>query len=261
MQKFFLFFRLGLGEPLAYILGYKEWYGRRFLVNHATLIPRHETELIIELLSASFRENRGIPHTTRHCEEQLPVATSQSPENQIMIIDVGTGSGCIAITAKLEFPSATVIATDISDSALRVARKNAQLLNANVEFKKGNLLELLDSSIRWNDTTKINYIFITANLPYIPTQEYLTLPDSIKKFEPRTALEGGDDGLKYYRILFSQLTSFPHSIPFTLYCEIMPDQEISMRALAQKVFPNHTITFHKDLAGMTRIAEIKSSQP
>lgn len=162
--------------PLAYIRGKSEFYGRVFKVNKHTLVPRPETETMIELLNELVKDDG---HKTT-------------------IVDVGTGSGCLAITAKLEHTYARVIAVDISQEALGVAKTNAQVLEAEVEFATGNLLEPLARM----DLTEADNLIILANLPYVP--ENYDLNESAKH-EPKLALFAGKDGLNLYREMFVQI--------------------------------------------------------
>lgn len=152
------------GEPLAYIFGEKAFYGRDFIVTPVTLIPRPETEALIDL-AKTFR-----PRT---------------------ILDVGTGSGCIAITLALELPQAIVSAVDISSAALKVAAKNTQKLGATVHFAQSDLLEYAQS-----------YDLIVANLPYVDRDWDWLSPEL--KFEPATALYADDDGLALIKQLIQQ---------------------------------------------------------
>lgn len=146
-------------EPVAYILGSKEFYGREFAVTPDTLIPRPETEAIIDLVKELSLEKPKI-------------------------LDVGTGSGCIAITLKLELPESNVMAVDISEKALAVAEKNANNLHANLEFKKSDLLKNVDEK----------FDIIVANLPYVDKNWDWLSPEL--DFEPETALYSEDFGLK-----------------------------------------------------------------
>ncbi|MEK7620727.1 MAG: peptide chain release factor N(5)-glutamine methyltransferase [Patescibacteria group bacterium] len=155
-------------EPIAYILGHKEFYGRDFMVSPSVLIPRPESETIIEMLK------------------------SLQPDT---IIDVGTGSGCLAISAKLEIPKSHVVATDISEDALQIARQNANGLNAEITFVISNLL----SGIK---TVKSDQpVTIVANLPYVDSSWQVS-PET--KFEPSQALFADDDGLKLIKKLILQ---------------------------------------------------------
>lgn len=146
-------------EPVAYILGSKEFYGREFAVTPDTLIPRPETEAIIDLVKELSLEKPKI-------------------------LDVGTGSGCIAITLKLELLESNVMAVDISEKALAVAEKNANNLHAKLEFKKSDLLKNVDEK----------FDIIVANLPYVDKNWDWLSPEL--DFEPETALYSEDFGLK-----------------------------------------------------------------
>ena len=157
--------RRALGEPLAYILGYKEFYGRIFKVNQDTLIPRPETEALVNVI----KELK--PHR---------------------VLDVGTGSGCIAITAALELPETEVDAVDISLKALIVAKQNATNLGANVNFYQSNLLEKIEDE----------YDLIVANLPYVDREWDWTSPELA--YEPQTALYAEDGGLALIKQLIEQ---------------------------------------------------------
>lgn len=254
VRRFFAFIkRRAEREPCAYITGHKEFYGLDFLVNHHTLIPRPETETIIEAV-----------------RKELPVT----------IVDVGTGSGAIAVTLARLLPRATVYATDISNAALRIARKNAKRHGVRVHFKKGNLLQpLLHQPI--NQST--GQLFIVANLPYLKTATWRAAQPEVKRYEPRTALDGGPDGLKYYRQLLAQIKKLPvtsysptsernpeftlrlpseageqrakrsYKLRVTLYFEIDPRETIPLATLIHKIFPNVRITIKHDLANRARI--------
>lgn len=163
--------------PIAYITGEKEFYSRPFLVNKDVLIPRPETEMLIDEI-VSFHKTCNF--------------------TDFKVIDVGTGSGCIAVTIAKEIPSATVLATDISEEALTIARKNAEALNASVQFFKGNLLTPIDRDVTFN--------CIVSNPPYIETEVIGKLSEEVKT-EPGLALDGGEDGLNIIRELIDQCSS------------------------------------------------------
>lgn len=157
------------GEPVAYLTGEKEFYGLKLKIDRRALIPRPETEeLVLEALKLK-------PKT---------------------VADIGTGSGAIALALASHLPKAKIYATDISDEALDLARENANRLKLDhrIKFLKGNLAEPLIEPVD----------LMVANLPYIISSWISKLPKEIKTFEPKIALDGGDDGLKYYRELFSQ---------------------------------------------------------
>lgn len=159
-----------LGEPIAYLTKTKEFFGRPFFINENVLIPRPESESFIELLKQNTGKWRSL-------------------------IDIGTGSGCLAISAKLELPYLEVSATDISHQSLAVAKKNARQLNAKINFIKLDLLNGLPEK----------YDLFIANLPYIPNN--FDIKPSVR-FEPPGALYAGHDGLDLYRIFFKQLPEY-----------------------------------------------------
>lgn len=186
-------------EPLAYIRGQTEFYGREFCLDRRVLEPRPESETMIELLKALSARREALN-----------------------IIDLGTGSGALAITAKLEIPKAKVIATDIDPKCLIVARRNARLLKANVKFLQGDLLQpikVLDSSLT----------FILANLPYVP-ESFKINPAAMA--EPRIAIFGGSDGLDIYRQFFAQTQNLKARPKFIL-TEAMPPQHAKLEKIAK----------------------------
>lgn len=183
-------------EPLAYIREKAWFYGRFFKVNNKVLIPRPESEDFIDLLK-EFE-----PKT---------------------IIDIGTGSGALAITAKLELPESEVIATDIDASALEIANKNAHTHTVSIEFLQGSLLEPL-RSMSLKDYT------IVANLPYVPNK-LITSPEIIK--EPKLALFSGADGLDHYRELWGQIANLDQKPDYVLL-ESLESQQEKLEELAQE---------------------------
>lgn len=183
--------------PLAYIRGRSEFYGRSFYVNEHVLEPRPETETIITSLLAL-------------------TASASWPT----IVDVGTGSGALAITAKLELPQAIVVGTDIDTSCLQVAKHNATDLAADVSFVQADLLE--GDSIASID-------IVLANLPYVP-DEYEINPAA--SHEPKLAIFGGADGLDLYRRLFDQLQAFP-TRPEFIITEALPVSHVSLLGIAK----------------------------
>jgi release factor glutamine methyltransferase len=159
-------------EPIAYIRGQQEFWGRNFRVTPAVLIPRPETELIVEE-SLAWRAAR--------------------PHGAPRVLDVGTGSGCLAITLALEWPDAEMTATDISATALAVAHANAVELGARVTF--------LEASGAGEDAGPID--LLVSNPPYIPRDQYAGLQAEVRDHEPVSALVGGDDGLVVVREVVS----------------------------------------------------------
>jgi release factor glutamine methyltransferase len=185
------------GVPVAYLVGSREFYGRPFQVTPDVLIPRPETELLVE------RALQRIP-----------------PDRPMDVLDLGTGSGCIAITLALERPLARVTAVDRSAAALAIAQRNADILNAHVEFL---------TSDWFAGVAGRRFDLIVSNPPYIPAADpHLARGDA--RFEPRTALAAGTDGLDDLRKLIS--TACPHLRPGgTLLLEHGYDQADAVRTL------------------------------
>ena len=165
-------------EPVAYITGVREFYGREFRVSSAVLIPRPETEGLIEALLHGVLPPRARNHEEHEGNERLTV------------VDVGSGSGCIAVTLKLECPWARVISTDVSAAALDVARANADRLGARVEFVETSLLP-----------NGVVADVIVSNPPYVPERHRASLSADVRDFEPSGALFAGPDGLDVIRHL------------------------------------------------------------
>lgn len=167
-----LFRRRRTAEPVAYLRGYREFYGRNFRVDRRVLVPRPDTEILVQV---ALERLRGRDLGGR-------------------IVDLCTGSGCVAITLKLERPTIAVDATDLSEGAIAVARDNAQRLGAvwNVRFVTGDLFAPLGEP-------SPRYDLIVANPPYIATDEIATLQPDIRDHEPHLALDGGTDGLSIVR--------------------------------------------------------------
>ena len=159
--------RRGRREPLQHILGTQEFCGLEFEVTPAVLIPRHDTETLVNEALA-----------------RLPGAHS--------ILDIGTGSGCIAVALAHRLPGVSVTATDISEDALVVARRNAGRNGVAIEFLQGSLLEPVAGR---------HFDLIVSNPPYIPSSDIETLQPEVRDFDPRGALDGGEDGLDVYRAL------------------------------------------------------------
>lgn len=159
-------------EPTAYIVGAREFYGRPFRVDRRVLVPRPDTEALVEI---AFARTRALSMSMR-------------------ALDLCTGSGCVAITLARERPTAAVVAADVSEDALAVARENAARLGAhNVAFRSGDLFRAVDPSWRFD--------IVTANAPYVASLELSSLAPDVRDFEPRLALDGGSDGLDVVRAI------------------------------------------------------------
>jgi release factor glutamine methyltransferase len=205
-------------EPLAYIRGKQEFYGREFSVSPDTLTPRPETEAMIDLLLKTVHSRRLIV------------------DSELQFVDVGTGSGCIIITVALELLQLSTTKNqlsftglDISKSALKIAKNNAKNLKADVVFKQFDLLsDKLLSTINSQQST-----VIVANLPYVPTDFQINLAAT---HEPEFAIFGGKDGLDYYRELFSQLSSLSiQNKQITVMTESLPPQHNKLSFIASKL--------------------------
>lgn len=181
--------------PLAYIRGFTEFYKRQFTVNSRVLIPRPESESFITLL------------------QELQIETPA-------IADIGTGSGCIGITAALEIPNATVHLYDIDSEALAIAHHNARMYDCKLSYYESNLLENLQPG----------YDVLLANLPYVPN-DFITSPEIER--EPALALFSGKDGLSHYRAFWSQIETVP-SIPKYVLTESLEEQHEAVAAFASE---------------------------
>lgn len=169
--------RRGRGEPLAYIHGSISFHGCKIQVTPDVLIPRQETEILVDLIIKSEKAHQRIPQS---------------------ICDVATGSGCIGIALKRAFPESTVTLTDFSLAALEIAKKNAEHNHAEVSCLSGDLLEPLQGQ---------QFDLVVCNPPYITEAEYSILEREVRHFEPKSALVSGVTGLEYYVRLSKELSS------------------------------------------------------
>lgn len=204
-------------EPMAYILGRKEFFGLEFAVNTQVLVPRPETELLVEEVIRLF-------------------SGKQRPK----IIDVGVGSGAIAVAIKHALPQAQVYGTDSSRTALEVARKNARKQKTTIHFKHGSLL---------SPFPQVRFDCVVSNPPYLTAQE-MKNPDL--KFEPRGALFGGRGGIEVYKKLLSTVPDHLAS-GGSLLLEIGSSQAKTLTSLVKKILPAALIQVKKDLAHRDRV--------
>ncbi|MBQ9790930.1 MAG: peptide chain release factor N(5)-glutamine methyltransferase [Clostridia bacterium] len=191
------------GRPLAYIIGNTEFFGRVFETKEGVLIPRPETELLVE--------------------EVLKIAKNMGAEK---ILDIGTGSGAIAISLAFE-TNAKLVAVDISDGAIEIANKNAKTLGADVEIIKSDLFEKIDEK----------YDIIVSNPPYIKTAVLSTLDREVRDHEPILALDGGEDGLDFYRKIIENAPKYLKDDGYVAF-EIGFDQAEDLKRLLKKDFEN-----------------------
>jgi release factor glutamine methyltransferase len=215
-------------EPLAYIIGYREFFGRDFYVAPGVLIPRPETELLVE--------------------EALGFIAQHFPQLDPIIAEIGTGSGVIAISLALEMPKARIYATDISSRALEVAAYNCEQHGVGIELLEGDLLAPVPEPVD----------IIIANLPYVRDEEIGGLADEIKVYEPIVALSGGPDGLDKMRQLLSDVAESRERLRpgGLILLEVSPAQGEALAAWAQDVLLAATVELVPDLSGMVRALKV-----
>ena len=219
-------------EPVAYLVGHREFMGLDFLTDARALIPRPETELLVE---AALTELRAC----------LAAAPSTPP----VVADIGTGTGAIALAiAALEPRLPVVYAADISADALALAAENAARLGLTnrVTFLQGDLLAPLPEPVD----------MLLANLPYVAPHDETTLPPDVRQFEPSLALYGADDGLGHIRRLFAQTTG-RLSPGACLFLEFGYDQRAALDTLIRATFPDADVRFAADYAGWDRYVAIR----
>jgi release factor glutamine methyltransferase len=208
-------------EPFQHITGAQEFYGLELEVTPDVLVPRPETELIVEAAERLWREERPRIHTNTH-ESRSIRDDSCGFVDSSRVHDVGTGSGALAVTLALRLPGARVMATDVSAAALAVARRNAARHGARVEFVRADLATALSGP----------FDLVVSNPPYIPDDDIEALQPEVRDHEPRLALAGGADGLDAYRRLFADaprvLAPGGH-----LVCELGVGQADAARAIAE----------------------------
>jgi release factor glutamine methyltransferase len=216
------------GVPIAYILTSIGFYGRTFAVDSRVLVPRPETELLVEAAIDDLRK-RG--------------------KSEPRVADIGTGSGAIAISIAAEIPGAWVFGTDISQGAIGVARGNAAHNNVFQEctFLLGDLGAPLMKFAPFD--------CLVANLPYVPTADVPAMPDPVG-FEPRLALDGGPDGLDLYRRLLAQLPVLVSDRAFVLF-EAAPGTVEPLATLVQAAFPTAEVDVRSDYAGLARFVAFR----
>jgi len=218
--------KMEAGEPLPYVLGKWEFFGLEFDITKDVLIPRPETEMLVEKAIAWLKDH---------------------PEKR-NIADIGTGSGVIAVTLAMHIPDAHILATDISPAALQIAKYNAEKFSVHhqIDFVECDLLPKSNSQYS-------TFNLICSNPPYIPTRTLQELP--IFGHEPTLALDGGTDGLDIYRRLYEMAPEWlaPHGM---MLLETEATLGVQALSLAYDSFSDVTIHLHQDLAGHDRLLEI-----
>ncbi|HEY8743334.1 MAG TPA: peptide chain release factor N(5)-glutamine methyltransferase [Chloroflexota bacterium] len=213
------------GEPVAYLIRRREFYGLDFRVSPAVLIPRPETELLVE-----------------HAIEALP--------DGARVVDVGTGSGAIAVAVARRRPEVQLLAVDRSLAACRVALSNVR------DHELMDRVNVLCSDLL--SAVQAPFHAVLANLPYLRHDELTALATDVQR-EPQQALDGGPDGLELYRRLLSDLAD-RRPAPTLVLCEIAPMQAAAMSALVTAALPNHRLRVLVDLAGRARLVEARLEQ-
>ncbi|RKL67989.1 protein-(glutamine-N5) methyltransferase, release factor-specific [Salipaludibacillus neizhouensis] len=216
------------GKPVQHITGNETFYGRSYIVNQHVLIPRPETEELVEKIL-----------------ETIPTFFGETEAANLTIVDVGTGSGIIATSLKLEHPQSRVLASDISFEALAVAKKNASELGANLDFFEGDLLQPL---IEAGEQASI----IVSNPPYIPEGDRDSMKENVKDHEPEGALFAGKDGLTIYRRLIKQLPAVLKT-PGMIAFEIGHGQGEDVKKLLSTEYPQAQIEVINDINNKQRI--------
>ena len=206
-------------EPIAYLVSEKEFYGRKFYVNESVLIPRPDTETLVEAVLKAYEKDA-----------------------EVNFLDLCAGSGVIGITLLAELPNAKGMLADISKSALTVAENNL------AEFKLSPRAVVVESDLFKNITGKFD--LITVNPPYIPTQDLKNLEPDVFDFEPTLALDGGEDGLAFYREIIKTAPDFLKR-GGALYMELGFDEAEEVKRLMSGKFTD--IKTYRDLAGIERV--------
>jgi release factor glutamine methyltransferase len=212
-------------EPLPYILGHREFFGLDLVVDRRVLIPRPETELLVE--------------------RALDLAGTRDAR---LVADVGAGSGAIAVALAVHLPQVTVYALDDSAEALAVTSENARrhAVQDRIHCLVGDLVEPLPQPVD----------LVTANLPYVASGEWPALPPEVREYEPRAALDGGVDGLDAIRRLLSSVAPYLRARGAVLL-EIGATQGEAVSALARTHFPQAAVRLHQDYAGLDRLVVVE----
>ena len=220
--------KLSNNEPLNYVLGYSYFYGYKMIVNKDVLIPRFETEELVALILSY-------------------IDSDYKDDKKVVLADIGTGSGAIAIALKKEEPKLEVYASDISKEAVEVGKLNAKNNEADINFLVGSLLDpIIEKGLKLD--------ILVSNPPYIKEDE--TLEASVKDYEPHLALFGGKDGLKFYRLIFENAHKVMKEKGY-LFFEIGYDQKENLMAMAKDYFKDAHIEVFKDINRKDRMLMIK----
>ncbi len=230
--------RIQNNEPLEYITETGFFYGNKYRVTRDTLIPRPETEILIDLSLS---------------ELSFKVYDPDKKQKELLnIADVGTGTGCIAVSMALSLKRNTQIyATDKSKSALQVAKENIK------NSRRDNIIIPIESDIFLQVPKDLRFDLIVANLPYISSKKIDGLPKSVKDYEPKEALDGGIDGIEIVKRLLEQSKSRLRD-DGVIILELDPTQIQNVEKIAKKLFPNSTLIRSKDLSQTERFLTIRT---
>lgn len=213
--------RRAKGEPIHYILGHREFWSMTLAVKPGVLIPRPDTEILVE----------------------VALKTLDDPDGSYQIADIGCGSGAIGLAIGSERKESTVLCTDLNPDALQLAKENANKCGlGNIEFQQSNLLGQVEG----------DFDLIVSNPPYIRTEEIQHLMSDVRDFEPLMALDGGPDGLTFYRRLIRESSAHLRTGGF-LALEIGYDQKEAVKSLFDESKELEFVSSHKDLAGCDRV--------
>ena len=228
-------------EPVAYITGRKEFWTFVLEVNSSVLIPRPDTEVIVE----ETLEIVKILNSTSELNQGLRNGCTKNP---LRILEIGIGSGAIALALASEMTCVKIVATDISEAAINLAQKNAAALGLKekIDFRQGNLFEPVDDI----------FDIIVCNPPYIATEEYEKLPAGVKDYEPQEALLAGKSGLEFYEKLIYQATDFLKKNGWLLL-EIGAKQEIGVCNIIEAAGFYDSIEMRSDYAGLPRVIKAR----
>lgn len=225
-------------EPLAYILGKREFFGMTFEVGPGCLVPRPETETLVEAALDAIKAH-------------------PSARRLVRVADIGTGSGAIALSVAQHFPNAKVFAVDVSTEALQWAGRNMRRfgLQDRVILLAGDLAEPLSEPVD----------VMLANLPYVSTDEFETLPSQIREREPRVAVEGGTQGVELIARLAEQLDAHLAPVAAAIFevgaGQISWAEELVTRALTEAGRTSLDVRYHRDLRGIRRVLEVRIGYP
>jgi len=224
------------GMPVAYLTGHKEFYFLDFKVNRNVLVPRPDTETLVECVIEYIRHTKSATPSSRHLYKKSQITNHKSQ----ILLDIGTGSGCIPISVCKNVEGLIAVATDISQNALRVARWNIK------KYGLEGRIRLIHSDLLKNVLPELfdeREVIVTANLPYIPT-DYQISPEL--KYEPQISLFGGNDGMDLYKKIVQQLIPIK---PKAIFFELFEDQI----AILKTCLPDYQLKYIKNMSGKARV--------